>query len=91
MTSAPLSQERIGLPRLYPWQRIILRLVTKTPGLTTREIGDRYYPSDRGSARVQVALHELNLLARAGLVQRARDRWSPSLLADITLRQGPSR
>jgi hypothetical protein len=74
-------------PVLYRWQRVILRLVIAAPGATTEAIGDGYYPRGGPSARAQVALHELRILAARNLVQRDRGRWSPALLASETLRR----
>jgi hypothetical protein len=64
MTPAPFSRARIGLPRLYPWQRVILRLVIAMPGATAREIGERYFPAGNATLRQQAALHELRILER---------------------------
>jgi Bacterial dnaA protein helix-turn-helix len=76
---------------LYPWQRVILRLVIATPGMTTREIGDRYYPRGTPSERASAALHELRILDRAHLVQHGRGRWSPGLLAAELVRRSRGR
>jgi hypothetical protein len=82
---------RFGVPRLYPWQRVILRLVIAMPGATAREIGERYYPAGNATLRQQAALHELRILERGNLVQRHRGCWSPALLASEALRQNGRR
>jgi hypothetical protein len=74
-------------PPLYPWQRVILRLVIAAPGATAQEIGDRYYPRGSPYLRGQVATHELRILERACLVQRHRHSWSPALMASEVLRR----
>lgn len=74
-------------PLLQPWERCVLGLVIAQPGITTRQVGDRYYPSGNRTARDLVALHELRILARKNLVQYHRGCWSPGLLAAEMLRR----
>lgn len=72
-------------PPLYPWQRVILRIVAGEPGLTTREIGERYAPTLRPTERPRAALHELRILEGRNLLQRHRHTWSLALLAAVEL------
>jgi len=72
-------------PPLYPWQRVILRIIAAEPGLTTREVGERYAPTLRPTERPHAALHELRILEGRNLVQRHRHTWSPALLAAVEL------
>ena len=74
-------------PVLYPWQRVILRLVVHHPGASTQELGDRYAPFGNKSTRALSAHYELVILARANLVQRHGDRWFPALMAPVILAQ----
>lgn len=73
-------------PALYAWQQRVLRLVLEEPGISTAQLGERYYPAGPRSQRGQVALHELLVLERGNLVQRCRGRWSPALMAAEVLR-----
>ena len=72
-------------PPLYPWQRVILGIVAAEPGLTSREVGERYAPTLTPTERPHAALHELWILEGRNLVQRHRHTWSPALLAAIEL------
>jgi len=72
-------------PLLQPWQQRILRIVAGCPGLTTQQIGDRYYRCIDKAPRHHVALYELRILAQRGFVQRHRNAWSPTLLAAMAL------
>jgi hypothetical protein len=68
-------------PLLKPWERAILQVVIARPGLTSQEVGDRYFPFGRKEIRERAAHHELRRLERNNLVQRHLRTWSPSLMA----------
>lgn len=71
---------------LYPWHRLILRLIAKHPGITTLAISDRYYPIERSEIRLDVTLFELRELNRKGFLQCCDDGWSLSLAGLMALK-----